>query len=302
MKKVRSSRKSLNTFLKWGRKRLNTRFDNRLESFVKGLLEVKGMEEILRDFGKGKVIFFQIRTIIQLTSLRHTLLDKNIPDAIKAVQLTKKQVSRSKYKEHLSGVYLDGPVDEVIRLGYVNLYHQLESYRNELLSLVNERGQELFGRPVDIAAYLMRVHKFRIDDLKNYPETIRRINWICNCVKHYGGYPRKKDPPLSCMGMDTTKKMVLSKEDLARDIDYTIQFTSRLFMCTMLAVGCIRIEDIFDRSEPDTKVQMGPSIALIASISVVYLNSLKEQDDQAFTSKWEAFTTWVVQQKGKAVS
>ncbi len=232
-------------FARWLRRRFNTSFDNRLENFVVSLIEIEGMKEILSDVSKGKLIAFQIRTIIELTALKSTMLNKYIPDAVRSAKSVRKQATKSKYRAYFSKVNFDESVHEVIRLGYVNIYHKLESYRAELISLVNERGRELYHKEVDIAAYLLqRAHKFKIDDLNNYPETIKRINWICNCIKHYGGYPRKKNPPESCKGMDMTKKMVLSKEDLERDIDFLIQYTFRLLMCAMLAVGCIRLKRI----------------------------------------------------------
>jgi hypothetical protein len=290
-------------FAKWIRRLFNTSFDNRLEAFVLSLFEIEGLKEILSDLSRGRLTAFQIRTIIELTSLKATLLSKYIPDAVQSANSIKKQVKRSKYWQYFSKVNFDDSVHEVIRLGYVNIFHKLESFREELIALVNERGRELFNKDIDIAAYLIRVHKFKIDDLKNYPETIRRINWICNCIKHYGGYPKKKNPPDSCKWMDVTKKIVLSKEDLERDIDFLIQFTARLFLCAMLALGCSRFEEIFDNSDPATKDKMLPSVGLIMTIAVVYLHSLKDEENDNFAEKWQSFIVgWADLQKRKSPS
>jgi hypothetical protein len=273
----------------WLRRLFNSSFDNRLEDFVLSLLEIEGMKEVLSDFGRGRLIAFQIRTIVELSSLKAMLLKKYIPDARESADKLRKQAGRSKYRDHLSKVNFDEGVHEVIRLGYVNAFHKLESYRDELIGLVNERGRELYGRQVDIADYLKRVHKFKVDDLNKYPETVRRINWICNCVKHYSGYPRRKNPPVSCQGMDTTKKIVLSKEDLGREIDFLIQFTSRLFKLAMLAVACVHLEDIFDNSDSAKQRELGPSVILLATVVVVYIHSLKDESDEDVAKKWESF-------------
>lgn len=266
------------------------------------MVEIEGLKEILSDVSRGRLTAFQIRTIIELTTLKSSLLDKYIPDAVQSAKSVRKQAMRSKYRQYFSKVNFDDSVHEVIRLGYVNIFHKLESFRGELIALVNEKGRELFNRDVDITAYLIRVHKFKIDNPNNYPETIQRINWICNCVKHYGGYPRKKNPPANCKGMDVTKKIVLSKEDLERDIDFLIQFTARLFLCATLAVGCIRFEEIFDNSDPATIAKLLPSVGLIMSIAVVYLHSLKDEEHDGFAEKWESFIVgWADLQKRKSM-
>jgi hypothetical protein len=243
------------------------------------------------------VINTQIRTIIELSSLKATLLNKYIPDARKSANKLRKQAARSKYHLYLANVNFDEGEQEIIRFGYVNAFHKLESYREELISLVNERGKELYGKEVNITEYLKRVHKFKIDDLNNYPEAVRRINWISNCVKHSGGYPRKKNPPVGCAGMDLTKKILLSEEDLAREIDFLIQFTSRLFKLAMLAVACVRLKEIFDNSDGDRKREFGPSMALIATIIVVYIHSLKDESDEDFVKKWEFFVNHLIARK-----
>jgi hypothetical protein len=290
-------------FAKWLRRCFHTSFDNRLEKFVVSLTEIEGMKEILSDVSKGKLIAFQIRTIIELAALKSTMLDKYIPDAVRSAQSVRKQARKSKYRSYFSNVNFEDGVDEVIRLGYVNVFHKLESFRGELITLANQRGHELCNKEVDIAAYLMRAHKFKIDDLNNYPETIRRINWICNCIKHYGGYPRKKNPPESCKGMDMTKKMVLSKEDLERDIDFLIQYTFRLLMCAILAVGCIRLEEIFDHANPATKDKLLPSVGIVISIAVVYLHSMKDEENENFAQKWQSFIEgWAGLQKRGSLS
>lgn len=278
-------------FQRWLKRLLNSSFDNRLESFVLSLLEIEGMKEILSDFSRGKLIAFQIRTIMELSTLKSMLIEKYIPDARKSGAKLKKQATRSKYRDYLSKANFDEGVQEVIRFGYVNAFHKLESFREELIALVNERGRDLYNKEVDIIGYLKRVHKFKIDDLNNYPETVRRINWISNCVKHYGGYPKKKNPPVSCVGMDLTKKIVLTKEDLSQEIDFLIQFTSRLFKLAMLVVACVHLEDIFDNSDPTKQRHLGPSIILIATIVVVYLHSLKAESDNEFINNWESFVT-----------
>jgi hypothetical protein len=290
-----------NRFTGWLRKLFNTSFDNRFEAFVLSLFEIEGLKEILSDVSRGRLTAFQIRTIIEMTALKSTLLNKYIPDAVRSANSVKKQAQKSKYRQYFLKVNFDDSVHEVIRLGYVNMFHKLEGFRGELITLINERGRELFNKDVDIAAYLIRVHKFEINHPENYPETIRRINWICNCVKHYGGYPKKKNPPDTCKGMDVTKKIVLSKEDLERDIDFLIGFTTRLFLCATLALGCVRLEEIFDNSDPATKDKLLPSVGLIITIAVVYLHSLKDEENDNFAEKWESFIVgWADLQKRKS--
>jgi hypothetical protein len=290
-----------NRFTGWLRKLFNTSFDNRFEAFVLSLFEIEGLKEILSDVSRGRLTAFQIRTIIEMTALKSTLLNKYIPDAVRSANSVKKQAQKSKYRQYFLKVNFDDSVHEVIRLGYVNMFHKLEGFRGELITLINERGRELFNKDVDIAAYLIRVHKFEINHPENYPETIRRINWICNCVKHYGGYPKKKNPPDTCKGMDVTKKIVLSKEDLERDIDFLIGFTTRLFLCATLALGCVRLEEIFDNSDPATKDKLLPSVGLIITIAVVYLHSHKDEENDNFAEKWESFIVgWADLQKRKS--
>lgn len=287
-------------FCRWLRRRINTSFDNRLEAFILSLFEIEGVKDFLLDFSKGRLVRFQIRTIVELIDLKQTLINSYIPNAVRSANVVRKRAAKSKYRNYFTNVIFEDRVHEVIRHGYVNVFHKLEGYREELVGLVNQRGQELYGKNVDIAAYLKRVHSFKLDDLSNYPETIQRVNWIGNCVKHYGGYPKKKNPPVTCQGMDATKKIVLSKEDLARDIDFVLEYTTRLFKFSMLALACARLEEIFDNSDSATRCKLLPSIGLIITTAVVYRHTLKDESDEDFGDKLESFIKgWTMFQKNK---
>jgi hypothetical protein len=275
----------------WLRRRFNTSFDNRLENFILSLLEIEGLKDVLRDFSRGKLMWFQIRTIIELAKFKHTLTDVYIPHAIKVAKSTEKEIARSKYRHYLKSVDLESNVQEIIRLGYVNLFHKLESYRDELVSLVNEQLKEREGIETDIKEYLKETFKFKIADLKRYPETINRINWISNCVKHYGGYPKKNDPPLVYKDLDQSKKIHLLIDDLTEDIDFVIQFTARLFKTAILGAITLKFGRLFDNSDQEGQDKLGPTAALLSTLAVVFFHSLKDEKDDEFIGKWESFVT-----------
>jgi hypothetical protein len=284
------------------RRIFSTSFDYRLENFLNKLLEIDGAKEVLKNLSRGKLLFFQIKTVKELIVFKSTFLNNYIPDAEKKARAFRKKVIRSRYREYLQEINFDHNVNELVLDGYVKLFHKLESYRSELINLIDNRITEITGVEANVEKYLKERYKYAINDLKNYPETIYSINWICNCAKHYGGYPKKKNPPAKYKDLDQTKVLTLSKNELSTDIDYMIDFINRLFKGAMLAAISMRFEIIFDTAGDQTKDQLGPTAAMLAALAVVYYSSLNKESDSNFQKSFEDFITYYTNKQHQPVS
>ena len=66
-------------------------------------------------------------------------------------------------------------------------------------------------------------------NLKYQPPELQKINWVSNCVKHYDGFPVKKNPPAQFSNADKGKQIKIGKDEFEKDILFLIDHFSEIF-------------------------------------------------------------------------
>ena len=141
-----------------------------------------------------------------------------IPATNKAIADSKKEINSSFYKKiiNINDDILKENYYEVIRLGYVGLFHKIENFVKDLLSEANI----IFNKEsnISIEKFYEKEYNFKF---KNWHSSyfIFKINWISNCVKHYGGYPLKEVKFDYLNKHPKDEKIKITHQEFFEDID-----------------------------------------------------------------------------------
>ncbi|NJX15231.1 hypothetical protein [Tamlana crocina] len=109
-------------------------------------------------------------------------------------------------------------------------FHKYESFLKNLIPLMDEFFKEIDfnNKFLPITEYLKT--EFEIELKKtthNFPVT-RKINWICNCVKHYDGYPIKEPIPKDLDYFDKSRKIQIDSKEFKKDIQELIKHNQNM--------------------------------------------------------------------------
>lgn len=144
-----------------------------------------------------------------------------IPSTNKAIVDTKKEIKTSIYKKllNVSETQLKENYHDTIRLGYVGLFHKIENYNRDLLTEANLIFSEGKTEEFSIEKYFKLNHDFIFNNWYS-DKVLHKINWICNCVKHYDGYPKKIPKYEDLSNLSENVKIKIDHHEFYSDIDY----------------------------------------------------------------------------------
>ena len=137
----------------------------------------------------------------------------------------KKEYQNSRYKilNKTQKPDFEETLYEIIRLSYVGLFHKLENYVNDVLRLSDLVFDDVFETEGSVAKWAKDNFRFDFKDWRQFFIT-ERINWICNCVKHYDGFPIKEPKPIGFRYSDEKIRIKISPEEFKQDCDSLISF------------------------------------------------------------------------------
>jgi hypothetical protein len=144
-----------------------------------------------------------------------------IPATNRAIVDAKKQIRNSRFKKIISITEEQSKENyyALIRLGYVGLFHKLESFINELCFEANLIFNTDEEECETIEEFALREYNWKPKDWYNDPFT-HRINWIAICEKHYDGYPKKKPKYPHLQHLPEEDKIRIDQSDFYRDLEY----------------------------------------------------------------------------------
>ncbi len=205
-----------------GKKKIQLNFyDHFIEDLVQRFSQIPNFNLTQEDELGRKQFNFITRRFTEVQSIKSLFLNYYIPASTKAVSDDLNQINKSKYKHLLviSREELEENYYETVRLGYVAVFHKIESFVNECIEMAEEVAFDPnINSPTPLLKYVEKQLDFKIKNWRMFP-TIERINWVCNCVKHYDGYPLKSPKPHSYRHLAEDSKIKLSKDDFKRDLD-----------------------------------------------------------------------------------
>jgi len=108
---------------------------------------------------------------------------------------------------------------ETIRLGYVGLFHKVENFVKGLLFEANLIYNDGKSGADSIEKYFEKKYKFKFTNWHS-DKIAHKINWICNSVKHYDGYPKKEDEFEYSNRFPDNEKIKIDHDEFYQDIEY----------------------------------------------------------------------------------
>ncbi len=174
-----------------------------------------------------------------------------IPSTNKAIVDTKKELKNSFYKNiiNINESQLKENYYDTIRLGYVGLFHKVENYVKDLLKEVNFLFNDDKQGNDSIEKFFEKNYDFKFINWQS-DVWLHKINWICNCVKHYDGYPKKK-PKYKYLGyLPEEEKIRINHEEFFKDIDYVANTFYQFKLSQILSFAVFKISK--DEMNTDT--------------------------------------------------
>jgi hypothetical protein len=222
-------------FLKIFLNRIKRRFvknpiDKRVEDFLLSISSNEYLKQVLQNKDKAQVYAFIIQKFYDLGNFHHLYLEIIIPRQLQHIKKMNRYAKGSFYARLLKRpLRFDDDIFEVVRIGYVHLYHKYESYIHTLCPFLDDYLTRTFNEDISIVKFLIKLFEYDLFDLKYQPPELRKINWIANCVKHYNSLPRKKDPPGQFANADLSQKIKIGQEEFGNDILFLLDYFMEIF-------------------------------------------------------------------------
>jgi hypothetical protein len=167
-----------------------------------------------------------------------------IPKVTEFGNAKRDEAERSKYRAIID---LDREqkqdIEEIVRLGYVQLYHKYESFRSGLLPKLDKAHNAAIGYGSDkIVSKLFNVSLSRDVVLSS---RLPFIYYVCQATKHTHGRPiLQRDVPLppELVHLDKGEKIVIPPSQLLEDIAHIRSFSSMLFLAISSAHDFMKFE------------------------------------------------------------
>ena len=211
------------------------KFDKFIEDLADRFSKIPNFH-LTQEDEKGITLFnFITKRFAELQTFKNLITTYYLPAASKSAIDGLNEVKKSKYR-HLIKLTQDDlreNYNETIRLGYIGVFHKFESFMRDLVVNAENLMSDVETKNDSLEKYVKDKFDFRIVDWKNYP-TIIRINWICNCIKHYDGLPIKEPVPNTYRHLEKDKRMTFSREEFIKDIDKLMEQNTSILQLTFM--------------------------------------------------------------------
>lgn len=214
------------------------RYDKFIETLADSFSKIPNFN-LTQEEEKGKYLFnFVTKRLAEIQAFKFLISNYYLPAASRATIEGLKEIKKSKYSHliNLTREDLKENYHETVRLGYIGAFHKFENFMRELVSSAEYLISDIETDNNSLEDYTKKEFNYRIIDWKNYP-TVSRLNWICNCIKHYDGYPLKNPVPKTYSHLPKNLKLTFTKEEFIKDIDKLIEQNVSIMQLTfMLAI------------------------------------------------------------------
>jgi len=218
--------------------------DSLIENLVTEFLKIPNFELTQTNSDANRIFNLVLRKFSEIQDFKTLFLNYYIPSSNKAIVETKREINSSHYKNliNISGEQLKENLYDIIRLGYVGLFHKIESFVNDVLKEANNLFREIDVNEdnISIEEYFKTHYNFKFNNWKR-DSNIEKINWISNCVKHYDGFPRKEPKSKYFKDWPENEKLKITVEEFKEDIDYVINSFLKLTLAQIMSFGLYKM-------------------------------------------------------------
>ncbi len=200
---------------------LKNRIDQLIDNLSVEFSKIPNFQLTQTDSDVNRIFNFIITKFSDIQDFKTLYKRYYIPAANKSIADARKEIKTSLYKNIL--IVSENQIKEnyydTIRLGYVGLFHKVENYVRDLLVQANLLFNDGKTGNDSIETFFEKKYNFKFNDW--YSDLwMNKVNWICNCVKHYDGYPKKEPKYKYLQYLPENEKIRIGHEEFYKDIDY----------------------------------------------------------------------------------
>lgn len=217
------------------KKKLNT-YDHLVEKLANAS-NPEQLANIYSDENSKNLFEFYLKKHSELLIYKQLYTGTFFPAVNKVIALDQKAYRSSKYKKLLI-LHEDDfkeNLNEVVRLAYVGLFHKYENFTESLISYTLKFYEGDYKDRKEFDKVIFDRLGYRIKDWKNFG-TIKRLNWIVNCIKHYDAYPLKRNEkevnsglPIEYLAYPEDQKIKLTTKKFKDDVDRVLKIFEFMF-------------------------------------------------------------------------
>ena len=232
-------------------KRTNT-YDNLVENLIQNLKSNENSHLLIE--GEGLQLFTKFTgKIAEFYTLKKLFIQYYIPATNRASSEDLNEYKKSKYQSILNIEHSEFRSNyyELIRLGYVALFHKIESFINELVDQIDAFYLPVSDNNQSVLNFTKEKFDYGFKDWKSI-QTISKINWITNCIKHYDGLPKKVPIHPDFIGISINERIKIEQNVFKQDIDSAINFCNHSLTIAFLsgALNMVGYENTRNESVP----------------------------------------------------
>lgn len=178
---------------------------------------------------------FLVTRIFDLESFSEFYFRYGIPAAKKSTKDFRRGIAQAglETQEYVTEEFFDNRLQEFLKLGYIELYHKYERFRNDLLK---QLGYHKKKDKDPFLKYCEEKYGWRLFDASNHTENLKEILWICDQSKHYG--------PLQTKDKNTPLKFILTGEKIIKitehDLRQHVEFMKEHFLILLRTLILIK--------------------------------------------------------------
>lgn len=219
---------------------------NRIDLLIQNLSaefsKIPNFELTQTDSKANRLFNFIIAKFSEIQDYKTLYQGYFIPSTNKAIVDARNEIKASFYRKILkvSEAQLKENYYDTIRLGYVGLFHKIENFVKDLLVEANLLFNDGKSADDSIENFYERTYKFKFTDW--YADLwINKINWICNCVKHYDGYPKKEPKYKYLSHLPENEKIRINHDEFYKDIDYVVNSFYHLKLAQVFTLSLFKM-------------------------------------------------------------
>lgn len=226
------------------------RIDILIEILSNEFSKIPNFELIQTDINANRLFNFVIAKFSEIQDYKTLYQRYFIPSANKATIDARNEIKTSYYKNiiTISELQLKENYYDTIRLGYVGLFHKIENFIKELLFEANLIYNDGKSDDESIEKFYDKRYKFKFNDWYSDIYT-NKINWICNCVKHYNGYPKKEPKYKYLSHLSEDEKIRINQDEFFKDIDYIANSYFKFKLAQILTLSLFKMLIDTDKEE-----------------------------------------------------
>jgi hypothetical protein len=232
------------------KKRKNS-IDQLIENLAVEFSKIPNFDLTQNDPDGNRMFNLVISKFSEIQDFKTLFINYYIPKSNKAIVDAKNEIRKSIYKEkiNITDEQLKENLYDVIRLGYVGLFHKIENFVKDFLKEANILLNENKKGRESLKKYFETNYNFSFYDWKKV-SIVDKIGLICNCVKHNDSFPTNDLRTKYLNYLKEGERIRIDKDTFSSDIDFIINHFYIGKLRQIFGLGMFKMmKDTFEESD-----------------------------------------------------